>query len=184
MPVTDTFHLPQLQMRRGSVNKPPPSILGSSKDSSPEESLRNRLPILRSAAYQRSIANQKEHSPILEKSNLRLSTGLGISGHGRLPQPLSTYMSTSCSASTSSTGSSYVATPLHLSQTGSYIENPIVEGLTGIAPREVPPEIVSMYKYKGGEMTAIDRMIRMYTSHNLRSIYDLRKLILGNDRHS
>lgn len=62
--------------------------------------------------------------------------------------------------------------------------NSIVEGLAGIPPREIEHEIVSMFKYKGGEMTIIDRMIRMYTSHNLGSIYELRKLILGGERRS
>lgn len=184
MPTTDTFHLPQLQMRRGSINKPPPAILGASKESSLEDHLRARLPALRSTTYQRPTVHQRDPSPVFEKSSLRQSTGLGASGHGRLPLPLSSCVSTSCSSGTASTGSSYVATPLQLSQTGACVGSPIVEGLTGIPPREVSPEIVPMFKYKGGEMTAISRMIRMYTSHNLGSIYDLRKLILGTDRCS
>lgn len=64
------------------------------------------------------------------------------------------------------------------------VGSPIVEGLAGIPPREVEPKIVSMFKYKGGEMTIINRMIRMYTSHNLGSIYELRRLILGGERLS
>lgn len=176
--------MPQLQMRRGSITKPPPSILGSSKESSPEEHLRTRLPVLRPAAHQRPIVHQMEPSPTLEKSSLRLSTGLGASGHGLFALPLSPCLSTTCSTGTTSVGSSYVATPLQLSQIGSCMRSPIAEGLTGIPSRETESEIVSMFKYKGGEMTTIDRMIRMYTSHNLRSIYDLRKLILSNERRS
>lgn len=169
-------------MRRGSITKPPPSILGSSKESSPEERL--RLPVLRLVAHQRPIVHQMEPSPTLEKSSLRLSTGLGASGHGLFALPLSPCLSTICSTGTTSVGSSYVATPLQLSQIGSCMRSPIAEGLTGIPSRETESEIVSMFKYKGGEMTTIDRMIRMYTSHNLRSIYDLRKLILSNERRS
>lgn len=184
MPLGDAFHLPQIQMRRGAVTKPPPPILGGSKENSPEEQLRTRLPALRSAAYQRPIAHQKDSSPALEKSSLRLSAGLGASGHGPFALPLSPCLSAVCSTNAGSTGSSYVATPLQLSQTGMCVGSPIVEGLAGIPPREVEPKIVSMFKYKGGEMTIINRMIRMYTSHNLGSIYELRRLILGGERLS
>lgn len=72
----------------------------------------------------------------------------------------------------------YVATPVQRSPAPAA---QLSDGLFGVGAFGTLPQdggVVQFIRTKSGAMTIMDRMIRMYTTHDLKSIYDLKHQLL------
>ncbi|TNJ26304.1 hypothetical protein GMRT_13339 [Giardia muris] len=185
MPLPAGFYLPNIQRRRSSTTRGVSSPLSYPHERSPEGVPNVHLPLLRPSVPSQIRRNSpKPHrgtpSPTGNTGpGLRVAVPTGIRPIDPAPIPISS--STSLRTPTGSlqnSGVNYIATPIQRSPAPAA---QLSDGLFGVGAFGTLPQdggVVQFIRTKSGAMTIMDRMIRMYTTHDLKSIYDLKHQLL------